>query len=403
MTDAVIVSAVRTPIGKYGGSLRDVPADALAVRVLTECVRRAGADPALVEDVVLGQCYQNGEAANLARLAALRAGFPESVCGVTLDRRCASGLTAIADAAMAIQVGACDVVVAGGAESMSNAEYYVPGVVRWGLRRGSTVLHDRIAQARVNTNPSERYGEIHNNLVWAENVGRKHGISRERQDEWALRSHRRAQAAIERGLFAEESIPVDVNGPRGQTRVVAVDEHVRADTTLESLAKLASPLGGTCTAGNSSGENDGAAALLLMSAARARERGLTPLGTFRGFAVAGVDPRYTGDAVVPAMRKALARADVALDDVDLVEINEAFASQVLANLQELGLTGEALERVNVNGSGISLGHPVGCTGARIVVTLLHEMRRRRSRWGVAALCVAGGMGCAAVIEAPPAP
>jgi len=283
---------------------------------------------------------------------------------------------------------------------MSNVEYSVPGAVRWGLKRGSTTLHDRIAQARENANPIERFGAIKNNMVWAENVGRKHGISRPEQDAWALRSHQRAADAIARGAFAEEIVPVEIRGPRGTTTIVTVDEHVRPETTLEALAALPAPLGGGCTAGNSSGENDGAAAVLLTTSDRAAALGLEPLGIVRSYAVAGVDPRYTADAVPPAVEKALRLAGVSLDQVDLIEINEAFASQLLANLKVLGLEGAARDRVNVNGSGISLGHPIGCTGARIVVTLVHEMRRRRVRWGLAALCVGGGMGYAAVIERP---
>jgi len=395
LQDAVVVSAVRTPVGKYGGALRDVTADRLAALVMQTCVARAGVDPALVEEVVLGQGYQNGEAPNVARLGALRAGFPESVAGVTLDRRCASGLTAVATAAMAIQTGAIDVALAGGVESMSNAEYYLPGTVRWGLKRGAATLQDRIAGARINTNPRERYGDIENNMVWAENVARLHSIGREAQDAWALRSHQRAAAA--RDVFADEIVPVDIPGRRA-TVVVSHDEHVRPDTTLEALAALPAPLGGTCTAGNASGENDGAAAVLLMSARRAAELGRPPLGLLRAFAVAGVDPRVTGDAVVPAVQRALRFAGVTLDQVDLIEINEAFASQLLANLKVLGVTSP--DRVNVNGSGISLGHPIGCTGARILVTMLHEMRRRGARWGVAAMCAGGGMGYAAVVEAP---
>lgn len=400
--DAVIVAAVRTPIGRYGGSLKDVTADALATLVIGEVIRRAGIDAGIVDDVVMGQAYQNGEAANIARLAALRAGLPEGACGITVDRRCASGLSAIAIAAQAIESGASDVAIAGGVESMSQAEYYLPGAVRWGLRRGNVEMQDRIAAARAHTNPDERYGPIPSNITWAENVGAKHGITRERQDRWALRSHQRAAAAIADGRMREEIVPVPVPARKGPPVLVERDEHVREDTTYESLAALAPLVKGTCTAGNSSGENDGAAALLLMSRARAAALGVDVLGVIRASAVAGTDPRYTSDAVETAIASVLRRTAVGLDTVDLIEINEAFASQILANLDVLssahGLPDT--DRVNVNGSGISLGHPVGCTGARIVVTLLHEMRRRQSPRGLAALCVGGGMGAAMLIDRP---
>ena len=392
------MSAVRTPIGRYGGSLKEVAADALATLVLTEVCRRAAVDVARVEEVVLGQAYQNGEAANVARLAALRAGFPETTCGITVDRRCASGMSAIEIAAHEIEAGTIDMAIAGGVESMSQAEYYLPGAVRWGLKRGNVEMQDRIVAARVHTNPVERYGPIPSNITWAENVAAKYGIARERQDGWALRSHQRAAAAIASGAMGEEIVAVPVPGRKGASTLVDRDEHVREDTSLASLAALAPLVGGTCTAGNSSGENDGAAALLLMSDARAAALGLESWGTLRAFAVAGTDPRYASDAVHDAVAKVLARTGLWLDQIDLVEINEAFASQMLANLDALGMTDADADRVNVNGSGISLGHPVGCTGARIVVTLLHEMRRRKARRGLAALCVGGGMGMAVLVE-----
>jgi acetyl-CoA C-acetyltransferase len=401
--EAVVVAAVRTPIGKYGGGLANVPADRLAALVLDECVRRSGVPPGEVDDVVLGHGYQSGDTPNVARLAALRAGLPDSIPGVTLDRRCASGLTAIGVAAMAIATGTIDVALAGGVESMSNAEYYLPGAARWGLPRGPATLEDRIVAARINATPIERYGTIASNMVWAENIARKHHISRVDQDAWALRSHRRAAAAWANGSFVDECVSVPVSATIGRSRsgpprLFERDEHVRPDTTMEALAALTAPLGGTCTAGNSSGENDGAAALMLTSSARARRLGLESMGTLRSFAAAGVDPRYAGEAVVPAVEKALALAGIALADVGLIEINEAFGVQLLANLKVLRLSSH--DHVNVNGSGISLGHPIGCTGARIMVTLLHEMRRRRVRWGLAALCVGGGMGYAAIVERP---
>jgi acetyl-CoA C-acetyltransferase len=396
MQQAVVVSAVRTPIGRYGGSLKDVTPDALATLILSEVCRRAHVEIERVEEVVLGQAYQNGEAANVARLAALRAGFPDTTCGITVDRRCASGLSALEIAAHEIEAGTVEVAIAGGVESMSQAEYYLPGAVRWGLKRGNVELQDRIVAARVHTNPVERYGPIPSNITWAENIAAKYGIARERQDAWALRSHQRAAAAIASGAMREEIVAVPVAGRKGASTLVELDEHVRADTSLESLAALPPLAGSTCTAGNSSGENDGAAALLLMSAARAAALGLESWGTLRAFAVAGTDPRYASDAVDAAVAKVLARTGVRLDQIDLIEINEAFASQILANLDALGLADA--DRVNVNGSGISLGHPVGCTGARIVVTLLHEMRRRHARRGLAALCVGGGMGMAVLVE-----
>lgn len=396
MREAVFVHGVRTAIGRYGGVLKDVPVVDLLQPVLEEVIRVPGFDPATIDDVIIGQCYQNGEATNVGRYGALRAGYPETVPGFTVDRRCASGLTSIIDGAMAIQTGNADVIVAGGVESMSQAEYYVPGPVRWGLGRGSVSFYDRIARGRQTMSPEERFGLIESNMVWAENMARKHGLSREELDEWALRSHQSACAAIDKGYFAEEIVPVKVPQPRGEPQLVVKDQHPRADTSLEALAKLAAPLKGVCTAGNSSGENDAAAAVLIMSEEMADRLGLEKWAYFRSWGVAGVDPRYVGDAVPPAVEKALCRAGKGLADMDLIEINEAFAAQICSNLKVMGLGRDP--RTNVNGSGISLGHPVGCTGARIMVTLLHEMRRRGARWGLETMCIGGGQACAAVIE-----
>lgn len=411
MKKAVIISAVRTPIGRYMGALKEVPAYDLAASVLNEAVKRAQLDLAHVDDVILGQSYQNGEYVNIARMSLLKAGWPDSIPGVTLDRRCCTGLDVICFAAMQIQSEHADIVVAGGVESMSNAEFYVPGEIKWGIggKRGMPKGHgdlsiwgipfyDRIQRARVMSQPEERYGVLPAMMSWAETAAKEEGISREDCDRWALESHRKACAAIESGKFKEEIIPVSVPQPRGGAMIVDRDENPRADTTLEQLAKLKPVMGGVCTAGNSSSENDGAAACVVTSEEKAKELGIKPMASIKAFAVAGADPRRTYMTVPIAVKKVMEKTGLDLHQMDLIEIQEAFAAQVLADLKMMNLTEKDYSKVNVDGSGISLGHPVACTGTRVLVTLLHEMKRRKSRYGLECICGGGGLGIAAIFE-----
>jgi acetyl-CoA C-acetyltransferase len=401
MRDAVICEPLRTPVGGFGGSLRDVPVQDLASTVIRALMERTGLPPDAVDDVLLGHCYPTMEAPALGRVAALDAGLPVTASGLQIDRRCGSGLQAVIYAAMQVQSGACDVVLAGGAESMSNAPFYSVAM-RWGVKPGPGVLlQDGLARGRVTA------GGVHHPvpggmLETAENVRREYKISREEQDEYAVRSHRRAAAATEEGRFADELVPVVVKGRKGET-VVDRDEHIRPDTSVEVLAKLRPILGkddpeATVTAGNASGQNDGAAVCVVTHPDRAAELGLRPLARLVSWGVAGVPPATMGIGPVPATAKALALAGVELQDVDLIELNEAFASQVLAVTREWGFTDADFERMNVNGSGISLGHPVGATGGRILATLLREMDRRGARYGLETMCIGGGQGLAALFE-----
>jgi acetyl-CoA C-acetyltransferase len=393
------------------GALKEVPAYDLAASVLNEAVKRAQLDLAHVDDVILGQSYQNGEYVNIARMSLLKAGWPDSIPGVTLDRRCCTGLDVICFAAMQIQSEHADIVVAGGVESMSNAEFYVPGEIKWGIggKRGMPKGHgdlsiwgipfyDRIQRARVMSQPEERYGVLPAMMSWAETAAKEEGISREDCDRWALESHRKACAAIESGKFKEEIIPVSVPQPRGGAMIVDRDENPRADTTLEQLAKLKPVMGGVCTAGNSSSENDGAAACVVTSEEKAKELGIKPMASIKAFAVAGADPRRTYMTVPIAVKKVMEKTGLDLHQMDLIEIQEAFAAQVLADLKMMNLTEKDYSKVNVDGSGISLGHPVACTGTRVLVTLLHEMKRRKSRYGLECICGGGGLGIAAIFE-----
>jgi acetyl-CoA C-acetyltransferase len=401
MPDTVICAPVRTAVGRYGGVFKDVPAASLGAAVISAVVKRTGVDPELIDDVIFGQCYPNGEAPALGRVAALDAGLPVEVPGVQLDRRCGSGLQAVIWAVMQVQTGAGDVVLAGGAESMSQVEFYSPSV-RWGPGGEQIVFHDRLGRARVTA------GGIHHPvpggmLETAENLRREYQITRAEQDEFALRSHRRAVAAQEAGRFDDEIVPVEVTDRRGASTVVDRDEHPRADTSLESLARLRPVLHrqdpeATVTAGNASGQNDGAAACLVTTRAIADQLGLTPMARLVSWAVAGVPPRAMGIGPVPAVAKALGRAGVELRDVDLIELNEAFAAQVLACTREWKFASSDVDRLNVNGSGISLGHPVGATGGRILATLLHELTRREQRYGLETMCIGGGQGLAALFE-----
>jgi 3-oxoadipyl-CoA thiolase len=397
MTEAVIVSAVRTPIGRYGGALKDVRPDDLAAIAIRAAVERAGVDPAAIEDVILGAANQAGEDnRNVARMAALLAGLPVEVPGQTVNRLCGSGLQAIITAAHAIQAGQGDVYVAGGVESMTRAPLVtLKPTAAFG--RGNMELVDTTIGWRF-TNPA--LAALHHPYSMgetAENVAERWNIARADQDAFALESQQRAVAAIEAGRFDAELVPVEVPGPKGQVTTVARDEHPRADSTIEKLGTLKAAFrqGGSVTAGNASGVNDGATALVLMSAERAEAEGHQPLARFVSGAVAGVDPAVMGIGPIPASRKALARAGLQVGDLDLVELNEAFAAQALACMRELALDPA---RVNVNGGGIALGHPLGSSGARIATTLIHELGRRGGRYGLATMCIGVGQGIAAVFE-----
>jgi acetyl-CoA C-acetyltransferase len=401
MDDVVICEPVRTPVGRYGGALASLSAADLASGLLAELVRRTGLREGDVDDVVLGQGYPNGESPAIGRVAALDAGLGTGVPGVQVDRRCGSGLQAVLYAAGQVASGGARLVVAGGAESMSQVEHYALGL-RTGVRQGGIDLMDRLDRARE-TAGGRHHPVPGGMLETAENLRREYAISREEQDELSVRSQQRAGAAHDAGRFADELVPVTVPGRRGKPDVVVDrDEHPRPDTTLEQLAALR-PVrqkldpGSTVTAGNASGQNDGAAMCVVTTRAEADRRGLRPLLALRSWAVAGVGPEVMGIGPVPAVAAALDRAGMTLDDMDLIELNEAFAAQVLACLREWKLD-PTDERLNPNGSGISLGHPVGATGARILATLAHEMQRREARYGVETMCVGGGQGLAAVFE-----
>ncbi len=399
MRDAVICEPVRTPIGRFGGALRDVPAAQLAATALRAVIERTGLRPGDVDEVLLGQCYATAEAPAIGRVAALDAGLPVEVTGLQLDRRCGSGLQAVIYAAMQVQTGASDLVLAGGAESMSSAAFYSTSM-RWGARGEGVLLHDTLARGRT-TAGGKNHPVPGGMLATAENLRRDYRIGRTEQDEVALRSHQRAVAAQRAGIFAEEIVPVTVRTRKGGV-TVDTDEHPRADTSLASLAALrpvmlAADQEATVTAGNSSGQNDAASVCVVTHPDQARRLGLRPLATLVSWAVAGVPPRTMGIGPVPATAKALDRAGLKLSDIDLIELNEAFAAQVLACVREFRLT-STVDRLNVNGSGISLGHPVGATGCRILTTLLREMDRRGSRYGLETMCIGGGQGLAAVFE-----
>jgi acetyl-CoA C-acetyltransferase len=393
--DAVICEPLRTPVGRFGGVLRDVGAASLAATVIRELVSRTGLRGEHIDDVIMGQCYASGEAPAIGRVAALDAGLPIDVPGLQIDRRCGSGLQAVLYGCMQVQTGAAELVLAGGADSMSQAEFY-SARPRWGVKSGAIRLEDRLERARVNAG-GVNHPVPGGMLETAENVRREYGIEREEQDEVALRSHQRAVAAQASGVFAQEIVPVAV-----RDGVVDTDEHPRADTTLEALARLRAIMGAsdpeaTVTAGNSSGQNDGAALCVVTHPQRAADLGLRPLARLVSWAVAGVAPRTMGIGPIPSTRLALERAGLTLDQIDVIELNEAFASQVLAVMREWRLE-DGFERVNVNGSGISLGHPVGATGARILATLLREMSRRDARLGLETMCIGGGQGLAAIFE-----
>src|SRR6201996_1105148 len=400
MRDAFICEPLRTPVGRFGGIFRDVPVTSLATTVIKAILERTGLPRDQVDDVLLGQGYANGEAPALGRVAALDSGLPVEVPGLQIDRRCGSGLQAVIEGAMQVQTGAADVVLAGGAESMSQAELYSTAL-RWGARSGGAMLEDRLVRGRV-TAGGEHYPVPGGMIETAENLRREYSIPRDEQDQLALRSHERAVAAQENGTFAEEIVPVEVRERKAGTRLIDRDEHPRADATLESLGSLRPVMArkdpeATVTAGNASGQNDGAAVCIVTHADRARELGLDPLARLVSWAVAGVPPKTMGIGPVPSTPRALQRAGLSLGDMDLIELNEAFAAQALAVLREWGLP-DGMARVNVNGSGISLGHPPGATGGRIRATLLRELRRRGSRYGLETMCIGGGQGLAAIFE-----
>jgi len=411
MKNAVIISALRTPVGRYMGALKSIEAFDLASLVLDETIRRANIKPEQVDEVILGQSYQNGEYVNIARMALLKAGWPESTPGITIDRRCCTGLDVVRYAAALIRSNQAEIIVAGGVESMSNAEFYLPGNIKWGVggSKGMPRGHgdmsiwglkffDRIQRARVMSQPEERYGVLPAMMTWAETAAAEEKISREACDRWALASHQKACEAMNTGVFKDEIVPVPVLQRKGEPIMVARDENPRSDTTLEKLAKLKPVLGGVCTAGNSSTENDGAAAVVVTSSRKAKEMGVQPLATVKSCAVVGDDPRHTYRTVPVAVQKALDAGGLKIKKMDLIEIQEAFAAQVLADLKQMGVGPPDYARVNVNGSGISLGHPIAATGVRVLVTLVHEMKRRGVQYGLECICGGGGLGIAAVFE-----
>jgi 3-oxoadipyl-CoA thiolase len=398
LREAWIIEAVRTPIGRYGGALASVRPDDLAALVLRAVVDRAGVDPGLVEDVILGCANQAGEDnRDVARMALLLADFPVEVGGLTVNRLCGSGLQAINSAAHAIAVGDGDVFIGGGVESMTRAPYVqLKAGSAWD--RGARELADTTLGWRfINPKLAERHHPYSMGET-AENVAERWGVSRERQDAFAVDSQQRAVAAIEAGRFDDQLVPVEVAGRKGEVTVVDRDEHPRADTTAEALVRLKPAFGrddGSVTAGNASGINDGASAVLLVEAERARALGLTPMARVVATAVAGVDPAVMGIGPIPATRKALERAGITVDDLDLIELNEAFASQSLVCMDELGLDPA---KVNVNGGAIALGHPLGMSGGRLITMLTHELRRTGGRYGLATMCIGVGQGIATIVE-----
>lgn len=411
MKEVVIISAVRTPVGRYLGALKTVEAYDLAALVLKEAVKRIDLDPAQVDEVIMGQSYQNGEYVNIARMSLLKAGWPESIPGVTIDRRCCTGLDVVRLASALIQSEQAEIVVAGGVESMSNTEFYLPGNIKWGvggqpgmpkghgnMSMWGLPFYDRIQRARVMSQPESRYGILPSMMSWAETGAQEENISREACDKWSYESHQKACAAIVAGKFNEEIVAVPVPQHKGDPIIFNKDENPRADTTMERLSGLKPVMNGVCTAGNSSTENDGAAAVIVTSAEKAMELGIVPFATFKSCAVAGEDPKRAYKTVPAAVNKALSMAGLSIDQIELIEIQEAFAAQVLADLKEMGIGPDDYHKINVNGSGISLGHPIACTGTRVLVTLLYEMKRNNTKYALECICGGGGLGIAAVLE-----
>jgi len=396
MRRVAIVSPVRTAVGNFGGSLKDIPAEELACTVIKETLERSGLDPAKVDDVILGHGYPSGENPAIGRLALLKAGLPIEVPGYQLDRRCSSGLQAILNACMMVQTENADVVIAGGVESMSNAEFYV-NESRWGARFGSITLHDRLARARETISPEDRFGVISGMVETAENLAKQYEISREEQDEYSLRSHQRAVAAQESGKFDSQIVPIEIPQRRGDPIIFDKDEGPRGDSSMEVLGRLRPVMNdGTVSAGNASSQNDAASVCLVVAEDKLEELGLEAMGFLKGWVVTGCHPATMGIGPVPAVSKLMEKTGMSLEDMDVIELNEAFAAQVLAVLREWKLPNH--DNLNVNGSGISLGHPIAATGARILTTLLNEMEARDAQFGLETMCVGGGQGVAAMFE-----
>lgn len=391
MTEVVIVAAVRTPIGSFGGSLKDISAVDLGSLVIKNAIERAGLEPEQVDEVIMGNVLGAGLGQNVARQMSVHAGVPVTVPAFTINKVCGSGLKAVQLAAQAVLCGDAEVVVAGGAENMSQAPYILPNQ-RWGSRMGNATVVDTMLRDGL----TDGFEDYHMGIT-AENVAEQYGITREDQDSFALQSQKCAVAAVEAGRFKEEIVPVEIPQRRGEPLVFDTDEFPRKDVSLEGLSKLRSAFqkDGSVTAGNSSGINDGAAAVVVMSAEKAKELGVPVLATIKSYASAGLDPKVMGCGPIYASRKALEKAGLTVADLDLVESNEAFAAQACAVAKELNLD---LEKVNVNGGAISLGHPIGASGCRILVTLLHEMQKRDAKRGLATLCIGGGMGTALIVE-----
>lgn len=396
---AAIVAPIRTAVGKFSGSLAPLTAGQLGATILKALMERTRIDPTRVDDVIFAQGYGNGEAPCISHWSWLLAGLPEEVPGYQLDRRCGSGLQAIVNAAMMVQTGVSDVVVAGGCESMSNVEHYSTDI-RKGVRAGNLTLHDRLTRGRVMSQPIERYGVISGMIETAENLAKDWNISREACDAYAARSHQRAATAWAEGKFADELVPVAIPQKKGDALIFDHDEGYRADATPDSLGKLRALENGVVTAGNASQQNDAAAACLVVAEDKLEELGLEPIAWFHSWAAAGCDPSRMGYGPVPATERLFARNGLSMDDMGLVELNEAFAPQVLACLKGWGWSDDDSRHdiLNVNGSGISLGHPIGATGGRILANLTREMQRRDVRYGLETMCIGGGQGIAAVFE-----
>lgn len=391
MYEVVIVGSARTAVGSYGGSLANISAADLGALVIAEALRRAGVEPSQVDEVIMGNVIQAGLGQNTARQASVKAGIPVEIPAWTLNIVCGSGLKTVATAAQLITVGEADIIVAGGTENMSAAPYHVPKA-RWGYRMGDATMVDTMIKDGLWC----AFGDVHMGIT-AENIAEKYGITREEQDIFSAGSQQKAIAAIDAGRFKDEIVPVQIPAKKGATINFDTDEYPRRGTTVEALSKLkpAFKKDGTVTAGNASGINDSAAAVVVMSAKKAAELGLKPLFAIRSSATAGVDPAYMGTGPIPASKKALSKAGITIADLDLIEANEAFAAQALAVVRELELPED---KTNVNGGAIAIGHPIGASGTRILITLMHEMKRRNSKYGLATLCIGGGQGVAMVVE-----
>ena len=394
MREVVVVSAVRTALGSIGGTLKNVQPEVLANVVMEGAIEKAGIDKSVIDEVIFGQAKQSTDAPNIARLASLMTRIPEAIPAYTIHRQCASGMQSILNGVQQIQTGYSDVVLVGGVESMSTAPFYVRGA-RFGVGNGNTVFVDPNIESQPKSQPNDIYGTF-NMIQTADNVAKQFGVTREEQDEFALASQQKAVAAIDAGKFKDEIVPVVIPQRKADPIVFDTDEYPKRNTSMEKLAKL-KPIfpEGYVTAGNASGRNDGASALVIMAAEKAEELGIKPIAKILGAAAVGVDPRIMGIAPVPATRKVLGKLNMTIDDFGLVEINEAFAAQSVACAKELKIKPE---RLNVNGGAIALGHPLGCSGARISTTLIHEMQKRGEKYGLAAICVAGGLGMAMAFE-----